>query len=90
MFKISKFIIKMLHNPELQWDRPAVMTSGPGNHSVRSERWRYSRYSDGTEELYDHDSDPREWKNLAAENRFEDVKRDLARWMDCPQERGFR
>ena len=36
------------------------------NHGVRSENWRYIRYADGSEELYDHDTDPNEWKNLAA------------------------
>ena len=25
----------------------------PGNHAVRTERWRYIRYADGCEELYD-------------------------------------
>ena len=31
----------------------------------RTERWRYIRYADGGEELYDHASDPHEWTNLA-------------------------
>jgi choline-sulfatase len=33
---------------------------------VRDERWRYLRYVDGSEELYDLTIDPNEWKNLAA------------------------
>ncbi len=33
--------------------------------SVRSERWRYIRYNNGAEELYDHENDPHEWQNLA-------------------------
>ena len=38
----------------------------PG-HSVRTERWRYTEWDDGKKgtELYDHDADPHEWKNLA-------------------------
>jgi arylsulfatase A-like enzyme len=43
-----------------------VTTRGRGNHAVRSQRWRYIRYQDGSEELYDHDADPNEWTNLAA------------------------
>lgn len=35
------------------------------HYGVRSARWRYIRYPDGKEELYDHESDPHEWKNLA-------------------------
>jgi iduronate 2-sulfatase len=34
---------------------------------VRNERWRYIRYADGFEELYDHASDPDERHNLARE-----------------------
>src|SRR5262245_9660781 len=35
--------------------------------SVRTERWRYTEWDEGTKgaELYDHDADPQEWKNLA-------------------------
>ena len=32
-----------------------------GNHTVRTEKWRYIRYADGTEELYDMVRDPNEW-----------------------------
>jgi len=48
---------------------------------VRNERFRYIRYSDGTEELYDHVADDLEWHNLAGNPQYETVKRDLARWM---------
>ena len=30
-------------------------------------RWHYLRYADGAEELYDCESDPNEWTNLAAD-----------------------
>jgi hypothetical protein len=48
---------------------------------VRSERFRYIRYEDGTEELYDHRRDPMEWTNLAGDSQYEEVKRELARWL---------
>jgi hypothetical protein len=41
--------------------------------SVRHEHWRYTRYHDGTEELYDHAADPQEWTNLAADPTFRNV-----------------
>ncbi|HEU5018081.1 MAG TPA: sulfatase [Pseudolabrys sp.] len=44
---------------------PALMTWGKENHSVRFEHWRYTRYRDGSEELYDLRADPHEWTNLA-------------------------
>ena len=48
-----------------RWDRPAITTHGYKNHAVRTEGWRYIRYADGGEELYDEAKDPREWVNLA-------------------------
>jgi hypothetical protein len=39
------------------------------------------RYVDGTEELYDHENDPFEWTNLAANVTYIGVKKDLARWL---------
>ena len=47
--------------------RPAITTHNPGNHVIRDEHWRYIRYADGSEELYDHRHDPNEWHNLAAD-----------------------
>ena len=44
---------------------PVRTTFGPGNHAIRSRDWRYIRYRDRSEELYDHRNDPHEWNNLA-------------------------
>lgn len=59
---------------------PAITTANAGNHSVRTRRWRFIRYADGSEELYDMQNDPNEWHNLADEAKHAAVKRDLARW----------
>ena len=55
----------LLANPDATWNKPAITSLAPNRASVRTERWRYSRYQDG-EELYDHSSDPMEWTNLAS------------------------
>jgi arylsulfatase A-like enzyme len=55
----------LLADPTTTWDRPAICTFGPNNHSLRGERYRYTVYADGTQELYDHQSDPHEFQNLA-------------------------
>jgi len=47
------------------------------HYSVRTRRWRYTLYNNGSEELYDHDTDPREWTNLAGDARYRAVKADL-------------
>jgi iduronate 2-sulfatase len=38
--------------------------------SIRTDRWRYTHWSDGAAELYDHRSDPEEWHNLAADPKL--------------------
>ena len=50
-------------------DRPAITSHNQGNFGIRTEQWRYIRYADGAEELYDMVNDPREWTNLAAQSR---------------------
>ncbi|MBK5294048.1 MAG: sulfatase [Acidobacteriia bacterium] len=60
---------------------PTVSTYLPNNHAVRNERWRYIRYSDGGEELYDCVKDPNEFTNLAGMPEHAGLKRDLAQWM---------
>jgi len=73
--------LPLLRNPQAPWDRPALTTYGCNNHALRSERWRYIRYADGTEELYDHKSDKLEWHNLAQKPEYAQIKKDLARWL---------
>jgi arylsulfatase A-like enzyme len=67
----------LLLDPTAAWDRPAVTTFHKDNHSVRTERWRYIHYAGGGEELYDHDADPYEWTNLAADPRYAELKKEL-------------
>ncbi len=56
----------LLDDPNAEWTSPALTTFKEGNHAVRSERFRYIRYADGSEEFYDHLKDPNEWVNLAS------------------------
>jgi iduronate 2-sulfatase len=37
--------------------------------SVRTERYRYTEWPDGETELYDHQTDPEEFNNLAGDPR---------------------
>jgi len=74
-------LVPLLRNPNAAWDRPALMTYQRGNHAVRDERWRYIRYADGTEELYDHGSDPNEWHNVAGQPTNAEVIDRLKRWL---------
>jgi arylsulfatase A-like enzyme len=60
---------------------PAITSHNQGNHAVRSERWRYIRYADGSEELYDMQSDPHEWTNLAADAKHRTIIAEHRRWL---------
>ena len=53
----------LLKTPDTQWSHMARTSFGPGNYSIRSERYRYIHYNDGSEEFYDHADDGHEWKN---------------------------
>lgn len=70
-----------LQDPAAPRTRPALTSHNQGNHGVRSERWRYIRYADGTEELYDMLADPNEWHNLAGDPKWADVIADHKRWL---------
>ena len=71
----------LLRDPKKEWKRPAVIEFRHGNAAVRSDRYRYIRYSDGGEELYDHDTDPYEWNNLADSAEHAAIKTELATWL---------
>lgn len=73
-------IRKLLADPNAAWDRPALTTFHLNNHSLRSEQWRYIRYADGSEELYNHDNDPYEWTNVAADPNYASVKAGLKQY----------
>ena len=56
---------------------PAISSYGNANTSIRTNHWRYIRYEDGSEELYDHRNDPNEWFNLANRSDFLKIKNKL-------------
>lgn len=57
-------LLPQLKNPLAPRDRPAITTHNHDNHSVRSERYRFTQYADGSQELYDMINDPNEFTNL--------------------------
>jgi hypothetical protein len=68
----------LLKDPSLSTD-PVISTFNYQNYSVRTDRWRFIRYQDGNEELYDHQNDPNEWRNLAGDENFAAVTDQLRR-----------
>jgi arylsulfatase A-like enzyme len=74
-------LVPLLDDPTTRRNEPAVTTYGYRNHAVRTERYRYIQYADGSEELYDHQVDPHEWTNLAGNADFAPLKTELAGWL---------
>jgi arylsulfatase A-like enzyme len=71
-------LVPVMRQPDRATGRAVVSTFYGEHFSVRDERWRYLRYSDGAEELYDHAADPNEWHNVAGKPEHAGVKRRLA------------
>ncbi len=74
-------IVPLLKNPAAKWEHVALTTHTKGNHTICSDRWRYIRYANGDEELYNHEKDPEEWNNLADQPEYTLVKKNLSRWL---------
>ncbi|WP_236973815.1 sulfatase [Membranihabitans maritimus] len=71
----------LLEDPKSSWGYPAITEIGIGNVSVRSDKWRYILYNDGTEELYNSQSDPNEWTNLASNVKYMAVISKHRKWV---------
>jgi len=74
-------LVPQLKDADAPRERPAITTHNHDNHGVRSEDWRYIRYADGSEELYDMRTDPNEWHNLAGVPEMAGVLAEHRRWL---------
>ena len=74
-------LVPLLKDSKARWTEPAVIEFRRGNAAVRDARYRYIRYSDGGEELYDHATDPAEWHNLVDRPEMQTIKQRLSKWL---------
>lgn len=72
-------LMPQLVEPTAKRTHPAITTQSHDNHAVVDDRFRYIRYADGSEELYDRLSDPNEWDNLASDPAYAQHKDRLSR-----------
>jgi arylsulfatase A-like enzyme len=74
-------LLPWLQNPLLLRHTPSRIEFLQGNAALRGQRYRYIRYHDGGEELYDHQQDPNEWHNLAADPAMNAIKERLSKFL---------
>ncbi|MBT7741783.1 MAG: sulfatase [Opitutae bacterium] len=72
----GRSILPLLKDPSATRDF-AFLSYGPQNTAAQSERYRYLRYEDGSEELYDHKKDPHEWTNLIANEKYQAMRKKM-------------
>lgn len=76
----------LLSDPQRAWKRAAfseVVHQKVRGRSARTDRWRYTAWEDGSEELYDHRNDPDEYRNLAASPERRNTAAELKRILEA-------
>jgi|GEM_PF-1685636 len=67
-----------LKNPDQAEDRDVIISNlAAHEYAITNRDWRYIRYADGEEELYDHNNDPNEWDNLASLPDYQSIRADM-------------
>ncbi len=77
----GKSFVPVLRDPESAV-RTDALTVHPKGCGLRSERWAYMRYADGSEELYDMVEDSAQYHNLAGNAHFAQVVAERRRAFD--------
>jgi uncharacterized sulfatase len=83
-------IASLLQDPQAAGQRVAALAAvgraaGQIGRSIRTPRFRFNEWPDGSEELYDHEADPREEVNQAASPAHAETLRDLKARIERPQ-----
>ncbi len=74
-------LLPQLNDPNAKREHPAITTHNHDNHSVVTDQWRFIRYADGSEELYDIVNDPNEWANVAKKGENAEVRATLTNFL---------
>ena len=77
----GRSLMPLLTNPSAIWNYPAISSYDFSEFSIRTEDWRYTIYIDGSEELYDHNKDTKEWYNLADNPNYQETKDKLKEYI---------
>ena len=71
-------LVAALKYPDQAQDRDVFISNLQAHeYAITNRDWRYIRYGDGQEELYDHNNDPNEWDNLANIPAYQSIRADM-------------
>jgi arylsulfatase A-like enzyme len=73
----GKSLAPILKSPKANWESTAISYLYDRYASIRTEQFRYIRYQDGQQELYDHEQDPHEWQNEADNPKYAETLKEL-------------
>ncbi len=74
----GKSLVPSLKGMDLE-QRSITTEYGKDNFAIVNKNYRYIRYADGSEELYDLRVDPHEWKNVVAEPQYQSIRENLSK-----------
>ena len=74
-------LMPQLLDADARRERPAITTHNHDNHGIRSERYRYIVYADGSEEFYDIETDPNEWSNRIGDSSLSQLIDEHRKWI---------
>jgi uncharacterized sulfatase len=84
----GKSLKPLVSDPSADWQKPAFSQVHRGSfsgYSVRTERYRYTQWDGGRqgEQLYDYQSDPQEYHNLANDPAYSSTLAELRKLVDA-------
>lgn len=74
-------LVPHLKDTSMPLSKPSICTWGRGNYTLRDANWRFTQYYDGTQELYEHSTDPDEWINQAGNIEYAEIKERMSAFL---------
>ncbi len=81
----GRSLVPLLKNPKAAWESTAITAFDDRYVSIRTEGFRYTRYKNDQEELYDASSDPHEWANVVGDPKYASVLTKLRSKVPSPE-----
>ena len=81
----GRSLFPLLRDPGLEWGRDLLIEGRAADQSfvgVRTPRFKYARYRNGSREMYDLYRDPDELNNLARDKRYKKLRLEMSKRLD--------